>query len=313
MAYIAVGKDGSEPVTLYYEDLGPRTGTPVVLIHGFPLSGAAWEKEVTALLQAGYRTITYDRRGFGASSHPATGYDYDTFAADLNTLMTQLDLRDAVLVGHSMGTGEVIHYLGKYGSSRVRRAVAVAPIPPYLLKSTDNPAGVDRSAIDGLVTTIGADRFAYLSAFLHDFYNLDVTRGNLVSDEVVQANFNVAAGASAIATAACPPTWLTDFRNDLPKIDVPLLIIQGTADRILPFSATGQRLHGLVAGSQLVEVKDGPHGIPWTHAGEINRALREFLSQGQPAPKGGIRAATDLPSGIEALGTQDAADTRPTP
>lgn len=313
MPYISVGKDSSESATLYYEDLGPRTDTPVVLIHGFPLSGAAWEKEVPALLQAGCRTITYDRRGFGASSHPATGYDYDTFAADLNTLMTQLDLRDAVLVGHSMGTGEVTRYLGKYGSSRVQRAVVISPIPPFLLKSTDNPAGVDRSTIDGVVRSIGADRFAYLSAFLHDFYNLDVTRGNLVSDDVVHANFNVAAGASAIATAACPPTWLTDFRNDLPKIDVPLLIIQGTADRVLPFPATGQRLHGLVAGSQLVELKDAPHGIPWTHAREINRALLEFLSQDQPAQKGEKRAPVNLPSGIEAMGTQDAPGTRPTP
>jgi non-heme chloroperoxidase len=313
MAYISAGKESSASVTLYYEDLGPRTGTPVVLIHGFPLSGAAWEKEVPVLLHAGYRTITYDRRGFGASSHPATGYDYDTFAADLNTLMTQLDLRNAILIGHSMGTGEVTHYLGRYGSSRVQKAVVISPIPPHLLKSADNPAGVDRNAIDGVVRSIASDRFAYLSAFLHDFYNLDVTLGKLVSDDVVQANFNVAAGASAIATAACPPTWLTDFSSDLPKIDVPLLIIQGNADRILPYPATGKRLHAAIAGSQLVELEGAPHGIPWTHAPQINRALLDFLSKDQPTQKGGRQAPVDLPSGIESMGTHDTPDTRPTP
>ena len=313
MSYITVGKENSESIQLYYEDHG--TGTPVVLIHGFPLSGAAWEKEVAALLKAGYRTITYDRRGFGKSSQPAIGYDYDTFAADLNTLMTQFDLRDVVLVGHSMGTGEVTHYLGKYGSERVGKAVVVSPIPPFLLESADNPEGVDKSVIDGAVRSIAGDRFAYLTAFLHDFYNLDLTLGKLVSDDVVRANFIVAAGASAVGTAACPPTWLTDFRADLPRIDVPLLIIQGDADRILPFPATGKRLHEAVAGSRLVVLSGGPHGIPWTHADEINRALLDFLGEGRPAvamhtvaPAAGV----DLPAGIEAMGAQDAPDIRPT-
>lgn len=314
MSYITVGKENSESIQLYYEDHG--SGTPVVLIHGFPLSGAAWEKEVAALLQAGYRTITYDRRGFGQSSHPATGYDYDTFAADLNTLMTQLDLRDAVLVGHSMGTGEVTRYLSKYGSERVRKAVVVAPIPPFMLKSADNPEGIDRSVIDGAVQSIRADRFAYLTAFFNAFYNLDVTLGKLVSKEVVQANFTVAAGAGAEATAACPPTWLTDFRNDLPRINVPLLIIQGNADRVLPFPATGKRLHEAVKSSQLVVVEGGPHGIPWTHANEINRALMSFLGEGRQASgmrTGPETARVDLPAGIEAMGAQNAPDTRPTP
>jgi non-heme chloroperoxidase len=312
MGYISVGKEHSASIDLYYEDHG--SGTPVVLIHGFPLSGAAWEKEVTALLQAGYRTITYDRRGFGQSSHPASGYDYDTFAADLHTLLTQLDLRDVVLVGHSMGTGEVTRYLGKYGSGRVQKAVVVAPIPPYLLKSADNPQGVDRSVIDSTVRSIVADRFAYLSAFLHDFYNLDVTLGKGVSDEVVRANFTVAAGASAQATAACPPTWLTDFRSDLPRIDVPLLIIQGNADRILPFPATGKRLHAAVAGSRLVELPGAPHGIPWTHATEINRAVLDFLRAELPMPGARTgRPEIDVSAGTESMGAQDIPDTRPTP
>lgn len=312
MSYFTVGKENSESIQLYYEDHG--SGPPVVLIHGFPLSGAAWEKEVAALLTAGYRTITYDRRGFGKSSQPATGYDYDTFAADLNILMTQLDLHDVTLVGHSMGTGEVTRYLGNYGAERVRKAVVISPIPPFLLKSADNPEGVDRSVIDGTVRSIAADRFAYLTAFLHDFYNLDVTLGKLVSDEVVRANWNVAAGASGPGTEACPPTWLTDFRKDLPRINVPLLIIQGDADRILPFAATGKRLHEAVAGSRLIVLAGAPHGIPWTHANEINRALLDFFGAGKPASVMQMPgAAINLPAGIEAMGTQDAPDTRPHP
>lgn len=312
MPYITVGQENTEPIQLYYEDHGAATGTPVVLIHGFPLSGAAWEKEVAALLQAGYRAITYDRRGFGKSSQPTTGYDYDTFAADLNALMTQLDLRGAALVGHSMGTGEVTRYLSNYGAERVRQAVVIAPIPPFMLKSADNPQGLDRGVIDGVVRSIRADRFAYLTAFFKDFYNLDVTLGKQVSEEVVRANFAVAAGAGAEATAACPPTWLTDFRQDLPRISVPLLIIQGDADRILPFPATGQRLHAAVAGSRLVALAGGPHGIPWTHADEINRALLDFLGAGRPAAAARIPAGVDLPAGIEAMGSQEAPDTRPT-
>jgi non-heme chloroperoxidase len=206
MPYITVGKENSATIDLYYEDHG--SGRPVVLIHGFPLSGSAWERQVRALLKAGYRTITYDRRGFGHSSQPALGYDYDTFAADLHTLMTQLDLREATLVGHSMGTGEVAHYLGTYGSDRVQQAVFVAPIPPFLLKRDDNPEGVDGSVFDAIMQSVTADRFVYLTQFFADFYNLDVTLGKLVSEEVVRANWNVAAGASAVGTAACIPTLI---------------------------------------------------------------------------------------------------------
>ncbi len=275
MPSITVGQENSATIDLYYEDHG--AGRPVVLIHGFPLSGAAWERQVGALLGAGYRTITYDRRGFGHSSQPALGYDYDTFAADLRTLMTQLDLREATLVGHSMGTGEVAHYLGTYGSDRVRQGVFVSPIPPFLLKRDDNPEGVDGSVFEIIMQSVAADRFVYLTQFLHDFYNLDVTLGKRVSEEVVRANWTVAAGASAVGTAACVPTWLTDFRQDLPRIDVPTLIIQGDADRILPFPATGKRLHKALKESRLVVLSGGSHGIPWTHAEEINRALLDFL------------------------------------
>jgi len=275
MSYSNVGKENSGPIDLYYEDHG--SGRPVVLIHGFPLNGAAWEKEISALLKAGYRTIAYDRRGFGKSSQTALGYDYDTFAADLHTLMEQLDLNDVTLVGHSMGTGEVARYLGNYGSRRVKQAVFIAPIPPFLLKTDDNPQGVDNSVFESIIQSIMADRPAYLTQFLKDFYNLDVTLGKRVSEEVVRANWNVAAGASAIATAACVPTWLTDFRKDVPRITVPSLIIQGDDDRILPLAVTGKRLHEAIQGSQLVVLKGGSHGIPWTHAAEINQALLDFL------------------------------------
>ncbi|MFA5770313.1 MAG: alpha/beta hydrolase [Patescibacteria group bacterium] len=265
-----------EYVNLYYEDLG--LGKPVVLIHGFPLSGAAWEKEVSALIKAGYRTITYDRRGFGKSSQPKTGYDYDTFAADLNNLMIKLDLRDAILVGHSMGTGEITRYLSTYGSKRVKKAVFIAPIPPFILKTKDNLEGIDQSVFDGIIKSIKVDQLGYLSKFFSDFYNLDVNLGKLVSKEVVRSNMDIAALASPIAILSCIPTWLTDFRKDLPKINIPSLIIQGDADRILPFPITGKRLHEKVKGSKLVIIKDGPHGIPWTHAEEINRELLNFLS-----------------------------------
>ncbi len=181
MPYITVGKENSGNIDLYYEDHG--TGKPVVLIHGFPLSGASWEKQVQPLINAGYRVVTYDRRGFGNSSKPASGYNYDTFTADLRTLMTKLDLRDATLVGFSMGGGEVARYLGVFGSDRVSRAVFVSAIPPYLLKAPDNPMGVDRSLFEGFQQAIIADRPAFLTGFFQTFYNLDVLKDKLISDQ----------------------------------------------------------------------------------------------------------------------------------
>jgi non-heme chloroperoxidase len=216
MPYVTVGQENSANIDLYYEDLG--SGTPVVLIHGFPLSGHSWEKQVPGLLAAGHRVLTYDRRGFGNSSRPSGGYDYDTFAADLKTLLDTLDLREVTLVGFSMGTGEVTRYLGTYGSERISKAVLLAPIPPYLLKTDDNPAGVDQAVFDGIMAAIVADRPAYLKDFLDNFYNVDRLAGTRISDQAWQLSWNVAAGASAIATLACVPTWLTDFRDDLPKI-----------------------------------------------------------------------------------------------
>src|ERR1700726_3474002 len=244
MPQISIGKENSGNIDLYYEDHG--SGKPVVLIHGYPLSGASWEKQVPGLLEAGHRVITYDRRGFGKSSQPATGYNYDTFAEDLYKLVTQLKLHDFTLVGFSMGGGEVARYLGKYGSSGVSKAVIISGVPPYLLKTADNPEGGDGSVFAGIQKAVTADRCAFFTGFFQNFYNTDVLLGKRVSEQVVQASWNVAASASATASLACVPTWHEDFREDLARIDVPTLVIQGDADRILPITATGSRTAKLI-------------------------------------------------------------------
>ncbi|MDV2481848.1 alpha/beta hydrolase [Methanoculleus sp. Wushi-C6] len=277
MSYITVGKENSGTIDLYYEDHG--TGKPVVLIHGWPLSSKSWEKQVPALLESGYRVVAYDRRGFGNSAKPATGYDYDTLAEDLHRLMTELDLTGATLVGFSMGGGEVARYLGTYGSDRVEKAVFISAVPPFLLKTSENPEGVEGSVFDGIMESIAADRPAFLSGFLSNFYNVDALGGDRVSDEVVRLSWNVAAAASPIGTLDCVPAWLTDFRSDLASIDVPVLVIHGDADRIVPFAASGKRTPGLVREGRLVVVEGGPHGITWTHAAEVNRELLDFLRE----------------------------------
>jgi pimeloyl-ACP methyl ester carboxylesterase len=276
MSTITVGKENSTPINLYYEDHG--SGAPVVLIHGWPLSGASWEKQTAALLAAGHRVITYDRRGFGRSSKPAVGYDYDTFAADLNKLLTKLDLKKVALVGFSMGSGEVTRYLGKYGSKRVRKAVLIGTLGPYLVKAADNPDGVDAKAFADIKAAIGKDRPAFLMEFLRNFYNYDVTGGKLVSERVLEENWNVAVGASAIGTLACVDCWIEDFRKDLKKNDVPTLILHGDADRILPPDATSRRQATMIKNVTLVELPGGPHGVLWTHADRINSELVRFLA-----------------------------------
>ena len=275
MPYITVGKENSGNIDLYYEDHG--SGTPVVLIHGWPLSGASWEKQVPALVNAGHRVITYDRRGFGQSAKPFANYDYNTLSEDLNCLLTKLDLRGAALVGFSMGGGEVARYLGSRGSERVSKAVFISAIPPFLLKTPNNPEGVDRSVFAGIEASILADRPAFLTKFFSDFYNVDVLRPSRISDQAVQMSWNIAVGASPKGTFDCVASWLTDFRADLAKIQVPTLVIHGDADRILPFDATAKRTHEFVKGSLLVTVEGGPHGVTWTHADKVNPALLEFL------------------------------------
>jgi non-heme chloroperoxidase len=275
MPFINVGTENSGAVELHYEDHG--MGTPVVLIHGYPLNWRAWDKQVPVLLGTGHRVIAYDRRGFGLSSQPAGGYNYETFAADLNWLMEKLDLRDAILVGHSMGTGEVTRYLAAYGSSRVAKAVLISPIPPFLLQAPDNPDGLPASLFDGFMHAATADTPAWMRSFLDNFYNVDVLRGTLVSEEAYAASWNVAVSASATAAVECIPTWETDFRADVAAIDVPVLVIQGDADRVLPLEKTGKLLPHMMQDARLVVISGGPHAIAWTHADQVNRALLEFL------------------------------------
>jgi len=277
MPYIKVGKENSADIELYYEDHG--SGDPVVLIHGYPLSGASWEKQVPVLLAAGHRVITYDRRGFGKSSQPTTGYNYDTFAEDLRKLVTHLKLRDFSLVGFSMGGGEVARYIGKYGSKGVSKAVIIGGVPPFLLKTPDNPEGVDGSVFEGIQKAVAADRYAFFTEFFKNFYNTDVFLGKRISEQAVQAGWNVAASASATASFACVPTWHEDFRNDLARIDVPTLVIHGDADRIVPIAAAGRRTAKLVKGARLSVIKDGPHAVSWTHADEVNAELVSFLGK----------------------------------
>src|SRR3954447_4701854 len=285
MPSVTVGTENSADINIHYNDHG--TGVPVVLIHGYPLDGNSWERQERALLAAGYRCISYDRRGFGQSSQPATGYDYDTFAADLKALLDHLALdEDVVLAGFSMGAGEVTRYLGTYGSSRVSKAALFGVIPPFLLQTDDNPQGVPGEVFDGIKEAIVADRYAYFDAFFANFYNTDVLSPERIGDAALRASFEVAAGSSPYATYACIDTWLTDFRTDLSKIDVPVLALHGTADRTLPFAATTARLRdeGLIDNLTLVEVGNGAHNIGWTHPEEVNAALLDFV--------GGKRAVT---------------------
>ena len=275
MPFVTVGKENSAKIELYYEDHG--SGKPVVLIHGYPLSGASWEKQVPVLLHAGYRVITYDRRGFGKSSQPTDGYNYDTFAKDLRTLITNLKLKDVTLVGFSMGGGEIARYFGKYGSKGIRKAVIIGGVPPFLLKTSDNPEGVDGSVFEGIKTAVAADRYAFFTDFFKNFYNTDQFLGKRVSEDVVRASWNIAAGASATASLACVPTWLEDFRKNLTRVNVPTLVIHGDDDRIVPLAAAGQRTAKLVKGARLVVVRGGPHCIPWTHADEVNAELVRFV------------------------------------
>ncbi|MEZ0109498.1 non-heme chloroperoxidase [Catenulispora sp. EB89] len=275
MPFVTVGHENTASIDLYYEDHG--SGRPVVLIHGFPLSGRAWERQERALLAAGRRVITYDRRGFGRSSQPVTGYDYDTFAADLDKLLQALDLRDADLAGHSMGGGEIARYLGAYGSSRIRKAVIISGVPPYLLKTPETPDGVPLEVFNEIAAALTADRAAYFTEWNKNFFNLDQTLGSRISPEEVQDCWNTAVAASPTGTIACVATWYTDFREDLPKIDVPVLVLHGTADRILPIDACGPRTHALIRGSEFKAIEGADHGLCWTYADEVNAELVKFL------------------------------------
>ncbi|MFC7878496.1 alpha/beta fold hydrolase [Isoptericola sp. NPDC057391] len=280
MGYITVGQENSTDVELYYEDQG--SGQPVVLVHGYPLDGHSWELQTRELLAAGYRVITYDRRGFGASSKVGSGYDYDTFAKDLDTVLTTLDLRDVILVGFSMGTGELARYVRNHGHERVARLAFLASLEPFLVQRDDNPEGVPQSVFDGIVEAARSDRYAWFTQFYKDFYNLDENLGTRISEEVVRANWITAVGSAPVAAYAVVPTWIEDFRPDVEAVrdaGLPTLILHGTKDNILPIDASGRRFHAAVPDAEYVEVEGAPHGLLWTHADEVNAALLAFVGR----------------------------------
>jgi len=277
MALLTVGEENGADIHIYFEDHGQ--GQPVVLIHGYPLDLHSWERQEPVLLDAGYRVVAYDRRGFGHSSKPSVGFDYDTFAADLHALMEHLDLRDAILVGFSMGTGEVTRYLGRYGSDRVAKAVLIGAIPPFMVHTEDNPLGLDPANFTGTQAAVRADRFVFLDEFFQNFNNVDKLAPERITDADIRGGFVTASLASPFATYACVQTWKTDFRGDLDAIDVPTLVLHGTEDRILPIEATAARLPDLIKDCRLVRIEHGPHNIPWTFHEEVNKALMEFLAE----------------------------------
>jgi non-heme chloroperoxidase len=277
MGYVTVGTENSTDIELYYEDHG--SGQPVVLIHGYPLDGSSWEKQTAVLLEAGKRVITYDRRGFGKSDRPTSGHDYDTYAADLSALVAALDLQDAVLVGFSMGSGEVVSYISRYGTHRVAKAVFIGALQPFMLKTDDNPSGgLTQEAVDGMLDTIKADRYAFFTGFLQNFYKTDENLGTRISEEALRNSWQLAANMSPYTSVWAVATWFHDWRADIDKIDVPTLILHGTGDLNVPIDITSRVLAKLLPNATYIEIEGAPHGMPWTHGEEINKALLEFLA-----------------------------------
>jgi non-heme chloroperoxidase len=288
MATVTVGQENTAGIDIYYEDLG--SGPIAVLLSGWPFDGRAWEPQLNALLSAGHRVITIDRRGFGRSSRPSVGYNFDTLAADVQAVLTELDLHDVALVGHSLGTGEVVRYLGRYGTDRLRSAVIIESLAPSFVKSADNPNGVDEAGVAGVQQAILDGRHSWLTGLIRDFLNLDDYLGKRVSEETVRALWAAGVEASPVATWACVRTWLEDFQADIERIDLPTLIVHGTADRILSIDGQGRRLHAALPDARYVEIDGGPHVLTVTHADELNRVLLSFLSD--PSPAGDDGSAT---------------------
>jgi non-heme chloroperoxidase len=280
MGTVTVGRENSTPIELYYEDHG--SGPALVLLHGWPVDSRSWEPQIHPLLDAGFRVITYDRRGFGQSSRPTEGYDFDTLAADLDKLLTELDLREVTLIGFSLGTGELARYIGTFGTDRLKGCVFIETLAPSFAKSDDNPEGVDEAGVAGVQQAILDDRFTWLTGLIGDFLNLDEYLGKRVSEETVRTIWDAGADASAWATWACPPGWLDDFTGDIKRIDIPTLILHGTADRILPIGGQGRRLHAALPDAHYVEIEGGPHVMCVSHAEEVNRELLAFLRQAVP-------------------------------
>lgn len=277
MGTITVGRENTTPIEIYYEDQG--SGPAVVLLHGWPLDSRSWEAQLHPLLSAGYRVVSYDRRGFGRSSRPAGGYDFDTLATDLKHLLDGLDLHDVTLIGFSLGTGELARYVGQYGTERLKSLVFIESLAPSFAKSDDNPTGVDQAGVSAVQQAILADRYAWLTGLTGDLFNVDDNLGKRISEETVRASWDAAADASPYATWACPPGWLEDFSEDIKRVDVPTLILHGTADRILPIAGQGRRLHAALPSAQYVEIDGGPHVMCVTHADEVNRELLAFLAK----------------------------------
>ncbi|WP_456823963.1 alpha/beta fold hydrolase [Cellulomonas sp. P5_E12] len=276
MGTIAVGEENSAPVELYYEDQG--SGRPVVLLHGWPFDGRSWEPQLHPLLEAGFRVVNYDRRGFGRSSAATTGYDFDTLSGDLDTVLRTLDLRDVSIVSFSLGTGELARYIGRFGTERLRSAVFIESLTPTFAHGPDNPKGVDAAGVKGVQQAILDDRFAWLTGMMDNFLNLDDYQGTRVSADTVRAMWSAGADASPYATWACPQGWLEDFTADLARVDVPALIMHGTADRILSVDGQGRRAHDALPAARYVEIEGGPHIHPVTHTAEVNRELLRFLA-----------------------------------
>jgi non-heme chloroperoxidase len=279
MGTITVGHENGDSIVLYYEDHG--SGDPVVLLAGWPFDSRAWERHIHELLELGYRVVAYDRRGFGRSSRPAEGYEFDTLADDLHTVMSDRDVRDATIVGHSLGTGELARYAGRYGTERLKACVFIETLAPSFVKSDANPDGADQATIDTIRQAIVDDRGAWLSGLLRDFLNLDEYLGNRVSEETVRDFWNAGMAASLHATRACVLTWLDDFTADLARLDVPTLILHGTADRILSLEGQGHRLRDALPDARYMEIEGGPHLTPVSHAADVTRELSAFL--GHPA------------------------------
>ena len=277
MPYLNVPTRSGPAVQLAYEDAG--SGPPVVLIHGWPFDSGMWEKQIPALLAGGYRVITYDRRGMGRSSAPFDGYDYDTLTSDLDALIETLDLKGAALVGFSMGGGEVARYLGTRNRGRVTRAVMIAAIPPALVQTDDNPEGGPIAVYDDIRHRIETDRYAYLEKFVRDHNNFGILPRDIIGEDKTRADFLSAARSSYPAMRYTVDAWLEDFRPDLKNTTVPLLSLHGDHDQMLPLAVSAARIPGLVPSARLHVVKDGPHGLIWTHAEEVNRVLIQFLGE----------------------------------
>lgn len=278
MHYIEVGKENAATIDLHYQDYG--TGKPAILLHGWPLSEASWENQIPVLLANGYRVIAYGRRGFGESSKPATGYNYDTFADDLHHIITKLNLKDITLIGFSMGTGEVARYISTYGDERIEKAVFISGILPALVKAENNPEGIDKQIFDDMIKECIEDRPEFMHGFLSDFYSHSIVGRKAVSDEMIRYSWTLAMQASKLATINCIDSWGEDFRDDIKKIKVPSLVIHGSGDKITPIKVCGKRLKEMLPGCEYLEIDGGPHGLLASHAEEVNAALVRFLNKG---------------------------------